>query len=25
MPSLTVSRDEIDQMMGLLRESLQHG
>ena len=25
MPSLTVSRDEIDQMMALLRESLQHG
>jgi acetylornithine/N-succinyldiaminopimelate aminotransferase len=25
MPSLTVSRDEIDQMLGLLRESLQHG
>jgi acetylornithine/N-succinyldiaminopimelate aminotransferase len=25
MPSLTVSRDEIDQMMELLRESLQHG
>ncbi len=25
MPSLIVSRDEIDQMMGLLRESLQHG
>ena len=25
MPSLTVSRDEIDHMMGLLRESLQHG
>jgi acetylornithine/N-succinyldiaminopimelate aminotransferase len=25
MPSLTVSRDEIDQMIGLLRESLQHG
>lgn len=25
MPSLTVSRDEIDQMMDLLRESLQHG
>jgi acetylornithine/N-succinyldiaminopimelate aminotransferase len=25
MPSLTVSRDEIDQMVGLLREALQHG
>ena len=25
MPSLTVSRDEIDQMIRLLRESLQHG
>jgi len=25
MPSLTVSRYEIDQMMGLLRESLKHG
>jgi hypothetical protein len=25
MPSLAVSRDEVDQMMGLLRESLQHG
>ncbi len=25
MPSLTVSHDEIDQMIGLLRESLQHG
>jgi acetylornithine/N-succinyldiaminopimelate aminotransferase len=25
MPSLTVSRDEIDQMIGLLREDLQHG
>jgi acetylornithine/N-succinyldiaminopimelate aminotransferase len=25
MPSLTVTRDEIDQMLGLLRESLQHG
>jgi acetylornithine/N-succinyldiaminopimelate aminotransferase len=25
MPSLTVSRDEIDQMIDLLRESLRHG
>jgi acetylornithine/N-succinyldiaminopimelate aminotransferase len=25
MPSLTVSRDEIDQMIALLREALQHG
>ncbi len=25
MPSLTVSRDEIDHMVGLLRESLHHG
>jgi acetylornithine/N-succinyldiaminopimelate aminotransferase len=25
MPALTVSRDEIDQMIALLREALQHG
>jgi acetylornithine/N-succinyldiaminopimelate aminotransferase len=25
MPSLTVSCDEIDQMLALLREALQHG